>query len=415
MFKRRLLEVIKTRFAEEPVVILEGARAVGKSTILQAISRDLDVPIIDLDDLATRSAVSNDPSHFVGGSEPVLIDEYQKVPVILDAIKAELNKATYAGRYLLTGSVRSEKLPRGTQALTGRVHHLVVPPLMQCEIEGTRIDLLNAILEDPDGLIIKKGSKTDRLNYANRVTTGGFPIVLNSKSLGQRNRWLRDYIHKTLSQDVQEISRIQQKELLPRLLTLLASQNAQVLNTAKISREIELNAITTDQYIKLLESLFIAQRIPAWGRRLNARSIQKPKIQLLDSGLLSHLAKLTPEKITGKSAAAATEFGHAFESFVTNEFLRLAQLRDDFIAPGHWRTHDSDEVDLVLEFQTGAIVGIEVKAGKMLSDSDFRGLRKLKDYVGSDFHCGILMYQGEFSYRNPDGLFAVPADRLWID
>ena len=112
---------------------------------------------------------------------------------------------------------------------------------------------------------------------------------------------------------------------------------------------------------------------------------------------------------------AATEFGHAFESFVTNEFLRLAQLRDDFIAPGHWRTHDSDEVDLVLEFQTGAIVGIEVKAGKMLSDSDFRGLRKLKNYVGNDFHCGILMYQGEFSYRSADGIFALPADRLWLD
>ena len=415
MFKRRLLEVIKTRFAEEPVIILEGARAVGKSTILQAISKDLGVQIIDLDDLATRSAVSNDPSHFVEGGEPVLIDEFQKVPEILDAIKAELNKATYPGRYLLTGSVKSEKLPRGTQSLTGRVHHLTIPPLMQCEIDGTEIDLLERILEDPDGLVMKKRSSTDRLDYANRVTKGGFPIVLSSRESAQRNRWHRDYINKSLSQDVQEISRIQQKELLPRLLTLLASQNAQVLNTAKISREIELNAITTDQYIKLLESLFIAQRIPAWGKRLNSRSIQKPKIQLLDSGLLSFLTKLTPEKIVGKSAAVATEFGHVFESFVTNEFLRLAQLRDDFIAPGHWRTHDSDEVDLVLEFQTGAIVGIEVKAGKTVSDSDFRGLRKLKEYVGSDFHCGVLVYQGEFSYRSTDGSIVLPADRLWTD
>ena len=415
MFKRRLLEVIKTRFAEEPVIILEGARAVGKSTILQAISKDIGVQIIDLDDLATRNAVLNDPSHFVEGDEPVLIDEFQKVPEILDAIKAELNKATYPGRYLLTGSVKSEKLPRGTQALTGRVHHLTVPPLMQCEIDGTEIDLLERILADPDGLVKKKRSSTDRLDYATRVTKGGFPIVLSSRESAQRNRWHRDYINKSLSQDVQEISRIQQKELLPRLLTLLASQNAQVLNTAKISREIELNAITTDQYIKLLESLFIAQRIPAWGKRLNSRSIQKPKIQLLDSGLLSFLTKLTPEKIVGKSAAVATEFGHVFESFVTNEFLRLAQLRDDFIAPGHWRTHDSDEVDLVLEFQTGAIVGIEVKAGKTVSDSDFRGLRKLKEYVGSDFHCGVLIYQGEFSYRNADGSIVLPADRLWTD
>ncbi len=415
MFKRRLLAVIRARFAEDPVIILEGARAVGKSTILQAIAKELKVSVIDFDDLATRRVALSDPSHFAEGGEPVLIDEYQKVPEILDAIKAELNKATYAGRYLLTGSVKSEKLPRGSQALTGRVHHLIVPPLMQCEIEGSKIDLLDLILKDPDGFLSKKRSKTDRINYANRVTTGGFPIVLNSKSLGQRTRWMRDYLNKTLSQDVQEISRIQQKELLPRLLTLIASQNAQVLNTAKISREIELNAITTDQYIKLLESLFVVQRIPAWGRRLSARSIQKPKIQLLDSGLLSHLAKLTPEKITGKNAAAVTEFGHAFESFVSNEFLRLAQLRDDFIAPGHWRTHDSEEVDLVLEFQTGAIVGIEVKAGKLLSDSDFRGLRKLKDYVGKDFHCGILVYQGEYAYRNEDGLIAMPADRLWLD
>jgi predicted AAA+ superfamily ATPase len=398
---------------QEPVIVVEGARSVGKSTVLKEIALGIKTSIIDLDNLATRRAVAAEPDHFVSGPGPILIDEYQRVPEILDSIKNELNQDTHPGRYLLTGSVKQERLPRGTQALTGRVHRMVVSPLMQCEIENSKVDLLQKILHDSDQLSRYTRSTTERLEYANRVTIGGFPMVLARENSVQRNRWFRDYIYKTLSQDIQEISKIQQVEMFPKLLSQLAAQSSQVINTLKISRQIDLNPMTTEEYIKLLESLYIVQRIPAWGKRLNSRSTQKPKLHFIDSGLLSFLSRITPEKMISKDVTALSEFGHIFETFIVGELLRLAELRDDFVLAGHWRTHDSDEVDLVMEFQSGQVVGVEVKTGKTPNDQDFQGLKKLRDYLGNSFHAGILFYQGEHSYRQEDRVFAVPADRLW--
>lgn len=413
VISRRITPLIMERLGEEPVIVLEGPRSVGKSTVLTEISSITKVPIIDLDNLATRRAVEAEPDHFVAGPGPILIDEYQRVPEILDSIKAELNQNTYPGRYLLTGSVKQNRLPRGSQALTGRVHRMVISPLMQCEVENSKIDLLQEILQDPDQLSTHKRSTTERLEYANRVTVGGFPMALGRETLVQRNRWFKDYVHKTLSQDVQEISKIRQIEMLPKLLTQLAAQSSQVLNTLKISRQIDLNPMTTEDYVRLLESLYIVQRIPAWGKTLNSRSTQKPKLHLVDSGLLSHLSRITVEKILSKNVTALSEYGHIFETFIVGELLRLAELRDDFIHAGHWRTHDSDEVDLVMEFQSGQVVGVEVKAGKTPTEGDFNGLKKLRDYLGTSFHAGVLIYQGEYAYRHAEQIFAIPADRLW--
>ncbi len=397
----------------EPVIILEGPRAVGKSTVLKEISAITKAPIIDLDNLASRAAVEADPGHFVDGSGLVLIDEYQRVPKILDSIKAELNKDTRPGRFLLTGSVKQEKLPHGTQALTGRSHRMVVWPLMQCEIENIKADLIEEILKNPGQVTSQMRSMTERSDYAKRVTIGGFPLALVRQNSAQRNLWFRDYIYKTLSQDIQEISKIQQVKVLPKLLVQLASQSSQVLNTLKVARQVNLNPVTTENYIQLLESLYVVKRLPAWGTTLNSRSTHKPKLHFVDSGLLSYLSKMTTEKILSKNATTLSEYGHIFETFVVGEIMRLAELEDDFLDSGHWRTHDGDEVDLVMEFQSGEVIGIEVKAGSTPSEKDFRGLNKLRDYLGTSFHSGVLIYQGEFAYQVSDRIFAVPADRLW--
>lgn len=413
MISRRVTSLIQDRMGIEPVIILEGPRAVGKSTVLREISVITKTPIIDLDNPATRRAVEAGSGHFVAGGGLVLVDEYQRVPEILDSIKAELNQDTRPGRYLLTGSVKQEKLPRGTQALTGRSHRMVISPLMQCEIGNTKTNLLDEILNAPEQLTSQMRSKTTRIDYANRVTIGGFPLALTRQDSAQRNRWFRDYIYKTLSQDIQEISKIQQVKILPKLLTQMAGQNSQVLNTLKVARQLNLNPVTTENYVQLMESLYVVKRLPAWGTTLNSRSTHKPKLHFVDSGLLSYLSKMTTEKILSKNATALSEYGHVFETFIIGEITRLAEFRDDFLDSGHWRTHDGDEVDLVMEFQSGEVIGIEVKAGSMPSEKDFRGLSKLRDYLGTSFHAGILIHQGEFAYQKSDRIFAIPADRLW--
>jgi hypothetical protein len=127
---RHLQPVIAQRLAEEPVVILTGARTVGKSTLLTTYSQNHGVPVTDLDDIATRRAVVADPTLFASGrAEPVCLDEFQHVPVLLDAIKAELNRDLRPGRFLLTGSTRYGTIPRASQSLTGRAHVMTLWPL----------------------------------------------------------------------------------------------------------------------------------------------------------------------------------------------------------------------------------------------------------------------------------------------
>src|SRR5258705_6849957 len=137
--ERRLTSVLAGRLGEEPAIVINGPRTVGKSTLLSALGAGLGRAVTDCDDPATRAAVRNDPGRFVGGPRPVLIDEYQHVPELLEAIKAELNRDLSPGRYVLAGSTRYSTLPQAGSALTGRVDVLDVLPLAQVGICGVAL------------------------------------------------------------------------------------------------------------------------------------------------------------------------------------------------------------------------------------------------------------------------------------
>src|SRR5262249_28832575 len=150
---RRLMSIVADRLAEEPGILLQGPPSVGKSTLLRSLAASVGAEIVDLDDVATRDAVARDPGTFVAGARPVCVDEYQHVPLILDAIKAELNRDTRPGRFMLTGSARHEALPRAAQALTGRLHRLPVYPLSQGGTAGAHEHLLDDLFSDPNAAV----------------------------------------------------------------------------------------------------------------------------------------------------------------------------------------------------------------------------------------------------------------------
>jgi predicted AAA+ superfamily ATPase len=413
-FRRKITPVIETRMHDEPVIILEGPRSVGKSTVLREIAKSSGAAILDLDDLATREAVARDPANFISGASPILIDEYQKVPKILDAIKAELNQETRPGRFVLTGSIRNESLPQNTQTLTGRVHRMVISPLTQGEIDGTNSNFIEKLFDESHPLITSSISRTSREQYFERISKGGFPLALTRGTSPQRSRWFSDYVFKTLDQDIREISRIRQSEMLSKLLIRLASQTGQVLNISRAAQDIGLEKSTAENYVKLLESVFLIQRLPAWGTTLRARSAASPKLHVCDSGLLSYLLRLTPTKLSSKSPAALTEFGHLLESFIFGEISRQSEMMDDRLNIGHWRTRDDDEVDIVVERESGEVVAVEVKAGQRVTSSDFQALRKLRDASGSAFVAGAIIYLGNRSYSFEDRLYVISADRIWL-
>jgi len=411
---RRLLGVACERLEDEPVIALQGPRTVGKSTLLRELASSHGVEVVDLDEPATRSAVLADPSAFVDGPSPVCIDEYQHVPAVLDAIKAELNRELRAGRYVITGSTRYDALPVAAQSLTGRLHLLTVWPLTQGEIAGVKENLLAALVDDPvDAAPRGNISAAGKDEYVTRVSAGGMPIPLTRRSAAARNRWFDDYVELVLERDVRELSRLRQRERLPALLRRLAAQTAGVLNVTRAADEAGLDRSTASEYVKLLEAVFLIMRLPAWGTTVRARATRAPKIHVVDAGLASRLLRLTPERLARRDAASLSQFGHLLETFVVGELVRQASWLQEITNLGHWRTNDGDEVNLVLERDDGGILAFEVKTAGQVEGRDMRHLRKLREALGERFLIGVALYTGNRGYNVGDRLHVIPIDRIW--
>ena len=411
---RRVLGLVLARLAEEPVVALQGPRTVGKSTLLGEVADRHGVAVIDLDELAVRDAVRADPGTFTAGAPPVCIDEFQKAPVVLDAIKAELNRRLEPGRFVLTGSTRFDALPRAAQALTGRIHVINLLPFSQGEIDGRVEDFLAVAMTTPDLLVSTRRSTTSRNDYIERICCGGLPLAV-ARQAESRNRWIDDYVRVSLARDVTELARIRQGALLPTLLRRLAAQTGQVLNMAAAGRGAGLDPRTAETYTKLLEDLFLVRRLGAWGRTLRARTAATPKTHVLDSGVAARLLGLSPASLGRLDPAALSEFGHLLETFVVGELLKQTSWTGDIAGVGHWRTHDGHEVDLVIEHHDGDITAFEVKSAARVTARDARGLRALRDALGDGFNSGIVLYTGELTYRLDDRIIVAPIDLLWSE
>ena len=412
LIDRRILAVVAERMTESPVVVLQGARSVGKSTVLTAVADRHDVPITDLDDAAVRARVTASPSDAARGPAPVCIDEYQHVPELLQAIKAELNKQHENGRWLLTGSASFWAMPRGTQALTGRLQLVEVMPFSQGELDGTHEDFLDVAFSDPAALAVPRRVVTQREEYEQRTCRGGMPLAVRVEAR-QRANFYRGYLGASLQRDVLDLSRVRQVNVLPRLMERLAAQTGQVLNIVKASNGAGLEPRSGDNYVRLLEALFLIRRLPAWGRTLRSRTAHSPKLHVVDSGLAAYLLGITTEKLARRDPAALTEFGHLFETFVVGELLKQASWRSDIRELGHWRTHDDQEVDLVAETVDGNVTGFEIKAGREVDQKGLRGLIALRDALGDQFHAGFLLNTGTEAYRVEDRIYVCPLDRVW--
>ncbi len=400
-------------FVDRGELLLEGPRSVGKSTLLAQIAQRRGGVVLDLDDPAERDAVQADPNLLIDREGLVCVDEYQKAPVVLDAIKHALNKRTSPGRFVLAGSARHDALPSAAQSLTGRMTQLPVYPLSQGELAGVRETFLEDLIADPNAIVTGDRSQTSRDEYIERIVRGGFPLAVNASSDRARARWMDGYVRLTLERDVRELQRLRQGHMLRGLLERLAGQTAQVLNVEKAARDTGLDKATTDSYVTLLEKVFLVYRLPAWGKTLTARSAATPKSHVMDSGVAARLLRLTPGKLGSLDPTARTEFGHLLETFVVTELLKQASWLDGVAGVGHWRTHDDLEVDLVVEDDGGRVFAFEVKAGERVPGEDLKPLKRLRDAVGANFAGGVAFYLGEREYTYEDGVHVVPVDRLW--
>lgn len=409
---RRVLPVVLERLSEEPVVLLQGPRSVGKSTLLRQVQDQLGGTLIDADDPATLAMLRLDPATMIDVPRPVLIDEYQRAPEVLDAIKAVLNRhRAVPGEFLLTGSARHESLPVAAQALTGRLHRMPILPLAQSELSGNP-GLLTQLFAAGEAIVTGAISTTSREDYIERIVRGGFPLALN-RTESARDRWIDDYVHLTLERDVSELQSLRKAQVLPDILNRLAGQTGQILNLARVAEKTNVERQTLSSYVRLLESVFLVRLLPAWGKTLTSRSTSRPKLHVVDSGVAARLLRLNSAKLARRDPSALTELGHLVESFVVGELIKVVSWTDGAAQVNHWRTSDGDEVDAVVERDDGTIVAFEVKASARASGESFRSLEKLRNAAGSDFFLGVVLYMGDRSFHYSERTVALPIDRLW--
>ena len=382
--------------------------------LLAQFAAEADRPVIDLDQSVYRQVAQSNPSAVTDGACPVIIDEYQRVPSLLDAIKARLNLGVAPGMFVLAGSSSFDSLPPGTQTLTGRLQRLPVMPFTQAEIDGTHNDLIAQALDGemaPD--TAADTAPTSRNDYVARVMRGGMPLAVALDSELARSRWFEAHVRESITRDAGQLRRIGRNADLRDVLTRAVGQTGSMLNISKVAADVQPSWGTTSDYVTLLESLFLIMRLPAWGTTILPRSVEAPKVHVVDSGIGSYLLRLSSAKMSRLDPSALTEFGHLLESFVVQEAIRQTTWMDAPVTAGYWRTKDQLEVDLVLERYDGSVVGIEVKAGDHVPDKQLAPLRALRDRLGSSFAAGIAFYLGPVSYQADDRIHILPVDRLW--
>ena len=425
--ERRLIEALE----DSPVVLIHGPRQCGKTTLAQVacapnlapwggsgtareyIREGRNYSYFSFDDPVTRDGARTDPTGFVADlPERVILDEVQRVPELLEVIKISVDRLRVPGRFLLTGSTNVLLAPHSSDSLAGRMQILPLHPLTQFELaarsNSSRPDagFLNALFGEGFPMF-----QSERLGIqlAETIVAGGYPAALARPTPRRLANWYRDYVEALIHRDVRDIARVRSLDVLPRLLRAAAAHTAQLFNLNRLASPFELSRPSIGDYVTLLERMFLLERLPAWHSNRLKRLVKSPKLHLTDTGLAAALLGTDAKAL----AADRRLLGHFLETFAYQELRRQASWHDTPTQFFHFRDKDRAETDIVIERASGAVVGVEIKAGATVRPSDLRGLRKLERAVGNRFIRGIVLYDGEASIPFGERFHAVPISRLW--
>lgn len=405
IYPRRIAPRIAEAMLDTPVVLLAGPRQAGKTTLVRQIAGQ-GLRYLTLDDELTLLSAREDPVGMIRSLDRAVIDEIQRAPQLLLAIKKSVDEDRRPGRFLLTGSANLMALPNVTDSLAGRMETLLLLPLSQSEIEGCPSNWIDGAF---NGHFLKTGVPVLRDDLVQRVLRGGYPEAISRPSARRRVTWARQYLDALIQRDVRDIAGIEKLDQLPRFLRALAQTAGQMCNYTQLGGQVGLDGKTVGRYIGVFEQMYLLKRIDVWARNRLSRIVKTPKLQFVDSGLLATLLNLDSVEIQQDRS----RFGHVLESFVFGELLKHCSTAEGDYRLMYYRDADKFEVDIVIENTDGELVGVEVKAAATVKESDLRGLRKLASIAGQQFKIGILLYDGTETLPLGDGLWAAPLSTLW--
>ncbi len=406
LYPRNLARVLVEAMTDTPVVCLLGPRQSGKTTLARSL--DPDRGYISLDERNYFHLAMDDPAGFIRGlPDRVTLDEVQRAPGLLTEIKRAVDDDRQPGRFLLTGSANLLLLPQIAESLAGRMEVVHLHPLTEAEKERNPGNFLRTLL---DGALKSRiaAEQKKKISLAERLVSGGYPEP-HRRTPARARRWHRQYLRSLIDRDVRDVARIKDSSALARLLELLALRTAELLNASDIGRALGLHRETIDNYIAVLERLFLVRRLPAWHKNPGHRLIKSPKIHVVDSGLAATLADYTAADWFERRE----RMGHLLESFVVQQIMAQSEWTDQDLRFWHYRDKDGHEVDIVIT-RGQQTWGIEVKASSAVNREDGRGLELLAGHCGKHFQGGFLLYDGkDVLPLSTANTLAVPISKLW--
>ena len=405
---RALAATVHAALADTPVVCLLGPRQCGKTTLARALAPRFGY--VTFDDADALALARSDPNGFLAAlPDPVILDEIQRVPELLRALKLSVDRDRRPGRFLLTGSANLLLLPKLGDSLAGRVAIIELQPLTAAEQERAPGGFLAAWLAGKlKPSLAASPQPVAPPDLAVRVIAGGFPEPL-TRTPARARGWHRDYVRALLERDVQDVARVKDPRDLSRLLSLLALRTGELLNLSTLSNELDLRRETVENHLAACERLYLVRRLQPWHRHAAKRLIKTPKLHFVDSGLAATLADLTAEDWHDQR----DRFGHLLETFVLQQLTAQAGWTDPDLRFWHYRDKDQVEVDFVIT-RGRRTWGVEVKATATPTQADISGLRRLAAQCGNDFAGGVLIHAGAHQVTLGDPRFlAVPLAKLW--
>lgn len=401
---------IEPRIAEAqldtPVILLAGPRQAGKTTLVRQIAEQQELRYLTLDDELTLLSARQDPVGMIRSLDKAVIDEVQRAPQLLLAIKKSVDEDRRPGRFLLTGSANLLALPTAADSLAGRMETLSLLPLSQSEIEAQSMNWIDSVCSG--SIPIAKNVATGE-KLIERVIKGGYPEAVSRLTDRRRTSWSQQYIDALIQRDVQDIANIDKLDHLPRFLNALAQTAGQMCNYAQLASKVGLDGKTASRYISIFEQMYLLKRIDVWARNRLNRVVKTPKLQFIDSGLLCTLIGLSRDEIHKDR----TRFGNVLETFVFSELLKHTTTAENKYRLMYYRDADKFEVDFIIEEPMGSLIGIEVKASATIVEKDLRGLKKLASRAGEHFKMGVLLYDGTETMPLGNNIWAAPLSSLW--
>ena len=388
---------LEERLRVMPAVVLTGSRQTGKSTLALELAAG-ERRFLSLDDLDVVDTARRDPQALLGGSQPITLDEVQREPHLLHAVKQNIDQRREPGKFLITGSANLLLMARVSESLAGRASYLNLWPLTRREQRGLGSGgIWEALLDTPDAdwLDLVATEPDAAADWRMLARRGGFPVpAVHLENDRERAIWFDGYVRTYLERDLQDLSAISALPDFRRLMRASSLRIGQVLNQSDLGRDVALPQPTVRRYLNLLETSYLLVRLPAYAINRTKRLIKSPKLYWGDTGMALHIGQETEPR------------GAHLENIVLQDLLAWRDARPGAAELFYWRTSGGDEVDFVIE-AGGQLLPIEVKATERPRLRDIAHLRTFGAEYGDTARAGILLHAGnELEWLAPDVLAA---------